>query len=52
MNGGNNKSIMKKWATTQEVKPWMNSYCSTSWIIWRGPWFFEFLAEIMKLFCN
>lgn len=49
LNGENNKTIIKKFKKEQ-VLPWMNNYTSTSRHLYRGSWFFDFLAEIFRGF--
>lgn len=49
MNQGNNKKILNKDFNKDEVKNWMYSYQSTCWIVLRGAWFFDFMAEIIHL---
>jgi len=46
MNGDNNKSILKKRKIKSDHAKWMNSYCSTGWVIIRGAWLFDYLYAV------
>jgi hypothetical protein len=43
MNEDNNGSIMNNFPNKRDAKPWMKGYCSSSWVVVRNAWLYDYL---------
>ena len=48
LNKDDNKSILKKNYKKDQIKEWMKKYESTSRILYRGCWLFDFVHTVLN----